>query len=123
MITVDCREVPSLKSPLAIYTSDQVGAVPALKLHEFVLAPLEDEEIDPVKVIKAIKAFLVSIDVDIHFAVIPKKDSISIVAVDDYKLETPNVTRPSDQFFSCVHCGHVTQFETVHNNHMKIHYL
>ena len=123
MITVDCRDIPSLKSPLAVYTSDQVGAMPALKIHEFVLAPLSDEdEIDSDLVIKAIKGFLESLSIEKHFAVIQKKNMISIVAIDDYKLEV-NPTQPTDQFFSCVHCGHVTQFEAVHNNHMKIHYL
>ena len=121
MITVNCRDVPSLKSPLAIFTSDRVGAVPALKINEFVLAPIDDEDIDPAKVIEAIKIFLESIAVDKHFAVIAKKDTISVVSIDDFKLEIkPNAT---DQFFSCVHCGHVTPYETVHNTHMKIHYL
>lgn len=122
MITVDCRDIHSLKSPLAIYTSDQVGAVPALKLHEFVLAPINDEDVDPERVIQAIKSFLGSLSIEMHFAVIQKRDTISVVAVDDYKLES-QPTQPTDQFFSCVHCGHVTQFEAVHNNHMKIHYL
>lgn len=121
MITVDCRDVPSLKSPLAIYTSDQVGAIPALKIHEFVLAPI-DENIDSTIVIKTIKNFLNSLSIEKHFAVIQKKNVISIVLIDDYKLENlPN--QLTDHFFSCVHCGHVTQFETIHNNHMKIHYL
>ena len=122
MITVDCRDVSSLKSPLAIFTSDQVGALPTLKKHEFVLAPLNDEEIDSARVIKAIKSFLNSLSIEKHFAVIQKNNVISIVSLDDYKLETQS-THPTDQFFSCVHCGHVTQFEAVHNNHMKIHYL
>jgi len=123
MITVDCKDIPSLKSPLAVYTSDQVGAMPALKIHEFVLAPLSDEDdIDSELVIKAIKGFLESLSIEKHFAVIQKKNTISIVAIDDYKLEA-KPTQPTDQFFSCVHCGHVTQFEAVHNNHMKIHYL
>jgi hypothetical protein len=121
MITVDCKDVPSLKSPLAIYTSDQIGAVPALKIHEFVLAPVDDEVIDTGRVIKAIKSFLESLSIAKHFAVIQKKNLISIVSIDGYKLESPS--SPTDQFFSCVHCGHVTQFETIHNNHMKIHYL
>lgn len=121
MITVDCRDIPSLKSSLAIFTSDRVGAMPALKIHEFVLAPIEDEDIDPTKVIQAIKIFLESIAVDKHFAVIRKKDTISVVSIDDYKLEIK--PSPTDQFFSCVHCGHVTPYETVHNTHMKIHYL
>ena len=122
MITVDCKDVSSLKSPLAIFTSDQVGALPTLKKHEFVLAPLSDEEIDSTRVIKAIKSFLNSLSIEKHFAVIQKNNIISIVPLDDYKLETQPI-HPTDQFFSCVHCGHVTQFEAVHNNHMKIHYL
>ena len=122
MITVDCKSVLSLKSPLAIYTSDQVGAVPALKINEFMLAPLNDEEIDSPRVIKAIKNFLESLSIEKHFAVIQKRDTISIIPLDDYKLE-PQPTQPTDQFFTCVHCGHLTQFETVHRNHMKIHYL
>ena len=122
MITVDCKDVSSLKSPLAIFTSDQVGALPTLKKHEFVLAPLNDEEIDSTRVIKAIKSFLNSLSIEKHFAVIQKNKMISIVPLDDYILET-QPTHPTDQFFSCVHCGHVTQFEAVHNNHMKIHYL
>ena len=122
MITVDCRSISSLKSPLAIYTSDQVGAVPALKINEFMLAPVSDEEIDSDRVIKAIKSFLESLSIEKHFAVIQKKDTISIIPLDDYKLEE-QPTHPTDQFFSCVHCGHLTQFETVHRNHMKIHYL
>ena len=122
MITVDCKSVSSLKSPLAIFTSDQVGALPTLKKHEFVLAPLSDEDVDSTRVIKAIKSFLNSLAIEKHFAVIQKNNIISIVSLDDYKLETQS-THPTDQFFSCVHCGHVTQFESVHNNHMKIHYL
>jgi len=122
MITVDCRDIPSLKSPLAVYTSDQVGAMPALKIHEFVLAPISDEDIDSGLVIKAIKSFLESLSIEKHFAVVQKNNMISVVAIDDYKLEV-RPTQPTDQFFSCVHCGHVTQFEAVHNNHMKIHYL
>ncbi|MFZ0183392.1 MAG: C2H2-type zinc finger protein [Nitrosotalea sp.] len=125
MITVDCKSVLSLKSPLAIYTSDQVGAVPALKINEFMLAPLNEEEIDSSRVIKAIKSFLESLSIEKHFAVIQKKDTISIIPLDDYKLEPQPTqpTQPTDQFFTCVHCGHLTQFETVHRNHMKIHYL
>ena len=122
MIIVDCKDVSSLKSPLAIYTSDQVGALPTLKKHEYVLAPIGDEEIDSARVIKAIKSFLNSLAIEKHYAVIQKKNVISIVPIDDYKLES-QPTHLTDQFFSCVHCGHVTQFEAVHNNHMKIHYL
>ena len=122
MITVNCRDILPIKSTLAVYTSDQVGAVPALKSREFVLAPIEDEEINAANVITAIKMFLASLGCERHFAVIQKNDVISVVALDGYKIEAPP-QGISDQFFSCVHCGHVTQFETVHRNHMKIHYL
>ncbi|HJU14446.1 MAG TPA: C2H2-type zinc finger protein [Candidatus Nitrosotalea sp.] len=122
MITVNCRDVPTIKSSLAVYTSDKVGAVPALKIHEFMLAPVGDEEIKGEDVITAIKMFLASLSCERHFAVIQKGSVISIVALDGYKLESVPQGK-TDQFFSCIHCGHVTQFETVHNNHMKIHYL
>lgn len=122
MITVDCRDILPIKSSLAIYASDKVGAVPALKLREFMLAPIDDEDIDPKNVIDAIKNFLLSIGVDKHFAVIQKKNTVSVIAIDDYKIESFGPSS-SEQFFSCVHCGHVTRYETVHNNHMKIHYL
>jgi hypothetical protein len=98
VITVDCRDTPSLKSPLAIYTSDQVEALPTLKKHEFVLAPLSDEDIDSARVIKAIKSFLNSLAIEKHFAVIQKKNIISIVSIDDYKLED-RPSHPTDQFF------------------------
>lgn len=122
MITVNCRDIPSIKSPLAVYTSDKIGAMPALKLHEFVLAPIDDEEVNPTDVITAIKMFLTSIGCERHFAVVQKNDVITVVSLDGYKLESFPQGK-SDQFFSCIHCGHITQFETVHNNHMKIHYL
>ncbi|MDH2907882.1 MAG: C2H2-type zinc finger protein [Candidatus Nitrosotalea sp.] len=122
MITVDCRDIPSLKSPLAVYTSDQVGAVPALKIREFVLDSISDDGVDAARVIKAIRNFLDSLSIEKHFAIIQNKNLISVVAIDDFKLEM-QPAQLTDQFFSCVHCGHVTQFEAVHNNHMKIHYL
>lgn len=122
MITVNCREVPSIKSSLAVYASDKVGALPALKIHEFMLAPLGDDEIQGSDVITAIKMFLASLGCERHFAVIQKGGVISIVSLDGYKLESVPQGK-TDQFFTCIHCGHVTQFETVHNNHIKIHYL
>jgi len=122
MITVNCKDILPIKSSLAVYTSDNVGAVPALKKNEFVLAPIDDEEINPSDVMKAIKIFLGSLGVEKHFAVICKNDIISVVSLDGYEIENVQ-QRPTDHFFSCIHCGHVTQYESVHINHMKIHYL
>ena len=108
MITVNCKDILPIKASLAVYTSDNVGAVPALKKNEFVLAPISDEEINPSAVMKAIKFFLGSLGCEKHFAVICKNDIISVVALDGYKIESPQ-QRATDQFFSCIHCGHVTQ--------------
>ena len=123
MITVNCREVESIKSALAVYVSDQIGAIPALKSHEFMLAPIDDqEEIDENKVIISIKNFLNSIGEEENFAVINMTNVISIVSINGKVLESTN-NLSTDQFFSCTHCGYVTRYETVYKNHEKIHYL
>ena len=123
MITVNCREVEGIKSSLAVYVSDQTGTIPALKSHEFMLAPIDDQErIDESLVVKSIKDFLSSIGEEQNFAVIYKNGVISIVSIDGKILEKTD--NPStDQFFSCTHCGYVTRYETVYKNHEKIHYL
>src|SRR5690349_6716738 len=123
MITVNCIEVEGIKSPLAVYVSDQIGAIPALKSHEFMLAPIDDQEkIDENIVIKSIKDFLSSIGEEKNFAVLYKNNVISILSINGKVLEFIENTS-TDQFFSCTHCGYVTRYETVYKNHEKIHYL
>jgi len=123
MITVNCREVEGIKSALAVYVSDQIGAIPALKSHEFMLAPIDDQEkIDEDKVIKSIKNFLNSIGEEENFAVINMNNMISIVSINGKVFESTN-NLSTDQFFSCTHCDYVTRYETVYKNHEKIHYL
>ena len=123
MITVNCKEVEGIKSALAVYVADQIGAIPALKSHEFVLAAVDDEEkIDQSRVIKSIKDFLSSIGEEKNFAVIHKNNVISILSINGKVLESTNNTS-TDQFFSCTHCGYITRYETVYKNHEKIHYL
>jgi len=123
MITVNCREVEGIKSALAVYVSDQIEAIPALKSHEFMLAPIDDQEkIDETKVIKSIKNFLNSIGEEENFAVINMNNVISIVSINGKVLESANDIS-TDQFFSCTHCGYITRYETVYKNHEKIHYL
>ncbi|HKC78709.1 MAG TPA: C2H2-type zinc finger protein, partial [Nitrosopumilaceae archaeon] len=103
MITVNCREVEGIKSALAVYVSDQIGAIPALKSHEFMLAPIDDqEEIDENKVIISIKNFLNSIGEEENFAVINMNNVISIVSINGKVLESTN-NLSTDQFFSCTH--------------------
>ena len=122
MITVDCRDVESVLHELAIYVSDQVEAVPAMKLHKFVLAPIvDDEPIDQAVVITAVKEFLESIGEKHNFGVISNGDNVIIKSISGKKIERE--AKPVGEMFSCAHCGHVTRYEVEHYNHVKIHYL
>ena len=122
MITVDCKDVESILHELAIYVSDQVEAVPAMKFHQFVLAPIEDNEpVDQVEVITSVKEFLESIGEKHNFAVISNADNVIIKSISVKKIERN--AKPACEMFSCTHCGHVTRYEVEHNNHVKIHYL
>ena len=122
MIIVDCKDVESILNELAIYVSDQVAAVPALKTHQFVLSPIEDDEqINQSEVITSIKEFLESIGEKQSFGVISNSNKIMIKSILGKKIERE--PKPAQQMFSCAHCGHVTRYEVEHNNHVKIHYL
>jgi hypothetical protein len=122
MITVDCRDVESILHELAIYVSDQVAAMPAMKLHQFVLAPImDDEPVDQNEVITSIKEFLESIGENRNFGVIANGDIITIKSLFGKKIE--RLAKSTGEMFSCAHCGHVTRYEVEHNNHIKIHYL
>ena len=122
MITVDSRDVESVLHELAIYVSDQVAAVPAMKLHQFVLAPIMDEDpVDQNEVITSIKEFLESIGENRNFGVIANGDTVTIKSLFGKKIERN--AKPTGEMFSCTHCGHVTRYEVEHNNHIKIHYL
>jgi len=122
MIIVDCKDVESILNELAIYVADQVAAIPALKTHQFVLSPIEDDEqINQVEVITSIKEFLESIGEKQSFGVISNSNKIMIKSILGKKIERE--PKPAQQMFSCAHCGHVTRYEVEHNNHVKIHYL
>ena len=122
MITVDCHDVESIQNELVVYVADQIGAVPNLKYHEFILSPIEDDGvIDQNEVVTSIREFLSSIGEQTNFAVISKGDTISIESIRGKTIERDQ--KSSSGLFSCPHCGHVTQYEVVHNTHMKIHYF
>ena len=122
MIIVDCKDVESILNELAIYVADQVAAIPALKTHQFVLSPIEDDEqINQVEVITSIKEFLESIGEKQSFGVISNSNKIMIKSISGKKIERE--PKPTQQMFSCSHCGHVTRYEVEHNNHVRIHYL
>ena len=122
MITVDCKDVESILHELAIYVSDQVEAMPAMKFHKFVLAPIiDDEPVDQALVITAIKEFLESIGEKPNFGVISNGNNVIIKSINGKKIERE--AKPVGEMFSCAHCGHVTRYEVEHFNHVKIHYL
>ena len=122
MITVDCKDVESILHELAIYVSDQVVAMPAMKLHQFVLAPIvDDEPVDQAEVITAVKEFLESIGEKSNFGVISNGDYVVIKSI--FGEERERSAACVGEMFSCAHCGHVTRYEVEHNNHVKIHYL
>ena len=122
MLTIDCHEVEPIKNELLVYVSDQVGAIPTLKQHEFTLSPVEEHEIiDKKMVITAIKEFLDSIGETRNFAVISNSDIILIKSISGKSIQRK--PKPVAKMFTCTHCGFVTQYEVEHNNHVKIHYL
>lgn len=121
MLTIDCKEIESIKHELLVYVSDQVAAIPALKIHEFVLSPIDDEIIDKNLVISSIKEFLESIGEGRNFAVISNGNIVSVKSISGKVIERD--TSPPAQMFSCPHCGFLSQYEVEYNNHKKIHYL
>jgi hypothetical protein len=121
VLTIDCRDVASIKSELVVYVSDQVAAIPTLKTHEFMLSSLNDERIDKNIVITSIKEFLASIGESHNFAVISNNDVISIKSITGKVIERDSL--PTSELFSCTHCGFITNFQVELQNHMKIHYL
>ena len=122
MITVDCHDVESIQNELVSYVADQIGAVPNLKYHEFILSPIEDDgTVDQNEVVTSIREFLSSIGEETNFAVISKGVTVSIESIRGKTIERDQ--KSSSGLFSCPHCGHVTQYEVVHNTHMKIHYF
>jgi hypothetical protein len=123
MLTVDCKDVISIKNDLLVYVADQVAAIPTLKHHQFTLSSLEDDEIiDTATVISAIKEYLDSIDEGRNFAVISNNNVINITSISGKVIERTS-GGSEHQMFSCTHCGFVTQYQVELNVHMRIHYL
>jgi hypothetical protein len=122
MLTIDCKDVLSIKNELIVYVSDEVAAIPTLKHHQFTLSTFDDDEVvDTNLVVTSIKGFLNSIGEGTNFAVISNDDMISIKAISGKVIERD--AAPQSEMFSCTHCGFVTRYEVELNVHMRIHYL
>ena len=122
MLTIDCKDVVSIKNELLVYVADQVAAIPTLKHHQFTLSSFDDEIIDTNVVISAIKEFLDSIDEGRNFAVISNNDVINITSISGKVIER-TTAKSEHEMFSCTHCGFVTQYQVELNVHMRIHYI
>lgn len=120
MITIDCREAEHLKHDMAVFVSDWVGAIPSIKLHEFMLSSLENEILDMSRIIDAVKEFFASIGETSNYAVLPKENIILIKSLHETPMQP---SKQVDSMFACAHCGYVTPYEVLWQNHMKMHYL
>ena len=122
MITIDCKDILSIKNELLVYVADKVAAIPTLKHHQFTLSTFDDDEIvDITSVISAIKEYLDSINEGNNFAVISTNEIINITSISGKIIERE--AAPQSDMFSCTHCGFVTRYEVELNVHMRIHYL
>lgn len=123
MLTIDCKDILSIKNELLVYVADKVEALPTLKHHQFTLSALDDDAIvDTNSVISAIKEYLNSINEGNNFAVISNNNTISVMSISGKIIERDDTAQQSEMF-SCTHCGFVTRYEVELNTHMRIHYL
>ena len=105
---------------MAVFVSDWLGVIPTMKLHEFVLTTLDDKRLDSDYVVKAIKEFFASIGETANYGVLPKEEAIVIKYLHEKPLQK---AKPANSMFSCSHCGYVTPYEVLLQNHMKMHYF
>ncbi len=122
MLTIDCRDILSVRNELLVYVADKVEAIPTLKNQQFTLSTLDDDDnIDTNAVILAIKEYLTSIGEGNNFAVISNNDLINVTSISGKTMEKTNSSQ--DGMFLCTHCGFITQYQMELNIHMRIHYL
>ena len=78
MLTIDCRDVVSMRNELLVYVADQMAAIPTLKHNQFTLSALDDDDvIDANEAVSAIKEYLNSIDQGGNFAVISNNNRLT----------------------------------------------
>jgi len=102
MITVNCNDILPIQHELLIFVSDDIGAIPVVKHHEFVLSPIEnDEQIPCEKVITSIKEYLHSISEINNFDVVANSNTILIKSINGKKIN--KVIPPVKSIHNC--CG------------------
>lgn len=121
-IVVKCKDVETAMSKLAIHVAEQVEAIPMLKIHEFVLTSIGNEEIDISKVVESIRGFLKLLNKESDFAVTAINQTVSITSLKGKALKFDG-DASSDGFFVCQHCSRISFFEADHKDHEKIHYI
>jgi len=122
MLTIDCKDVSSIKNELLVYVADKVEAIPTLKQHQFTLSTFDDDDtLDIDVVISAIKEYLDSIDEKNNFAVVSNNGKIDITSISGRVIERDSVEQ--SEMFSCTHCGFVTRYQVELDAHMRVHYL
>ncbi len=121
MLTIHCDDVKSIRHDLAVYVSDQIGAIPTLKTSEFILSPVDDEPIDKDLAVTAIREYLESLGEIHNFDVVPVQNEIFIRSIAGKRLERSSKSDPG--MFSCPHCGFLTKYEEEYHIHTRIHYL
>ena len=102
MITVNCKDILPIQHELLVYVADQIGAIPAVKHHEFVLSPIEqDDEIDKEEVSISIKEYLDSIGEKNNFNLIANSNTILIKSISGKKIN--KIIQPVKTLRTC--CG------------------
>lgn len=117
---VDCREAEHLKHEMAVFVADWLEAIPTMKLHEFTLSRFDDKKLDVERTVKAIKEFFASIGETANYGVLPKE---TVILIKYLRNEPQQKPKPVNSMFACSHCGYVTPYEVLLQNHMKMHYL
>lgn len=122
MLTIDCRDVEGIMHELAVHVAEHMGAVPAIKIREFVVSPFDDDDtLDSALATDVIRKYLESIGESRNFAILADGDRVNIHSING-KTITQNTSSKLDMF-SCPHCGFVTSYEVEYNAHKRIHYL
>ena len=120
LITIDCRDAEHLKHEMAVFVADWLEAIPAMKLHEFTLSRFDDQKLDIEQVVKAIRDFFASIGETANYGVLPND---TVILIKYLHGTPPQPTKQPDSMFACTHCGYVTPYEVLLQNHMRMHYL